>query len=86
MDEALSKVAESINLAHQSTTRVITVIENTAGQGTNVGHRFEQIKAIVEQVKDKSRVGVCLDTCHMFAAGMFRFINYHAIYYYCYGR
>jgi deoxyribonuclease-4 len=45
------------------------VIENTAGQGSNLGYRFEQLAAIIDQVEDKSRVGVCIDTCHMFAAG-----------------
>jgi len=45
------------------------VIENTAGQGSNVGYRFEQLAEIIDQVQDKSRVGVCLDTCHSFAAG-----------------
>jgi len=45
------------------------VIENTAGQGTNLGHRFEHLAAIIDGVEDKSRVGVCLDTCHTFAAG-----------------
>ncbi|HPT22028.1 MAG TPA: deoxyribonuclease IV, partial [Bacteroidales bacterium] len=48
---------------------VIAVIENTAGQGTNLGHTFEQIKVIIDNVEDKSRVGVCIDTCHAFTAG-----------------
>lgn len=67
--ECLSKIAESINLAHQAVPDVIAVIENTAGQGTNLGWKFEHLAEIIEQVEDKERVGVCLDTCHTFAAG-----------------
>ncbi len=67
--ECLTTIAESINLAHKAVPDVIAVIENTAGQGTNLGWSFEQLAAIIEQVEDKSRVGVCLDTCHAFAAG-----------------
>ncbi|EGU48872.1 endonuclease IV [Vibrio ichthyoenteri ATCC 700023] len=67
--ECLAKIAESINLAHQAVPEVIAVIENTAGQGSNLGWKFEHLAAIIEQVEDKSRVGVCLDTCHTFAAG-----------------
>ena len=48
---------------------MIAVIENTAGQGSNLGFRFEQLAAIIDDVEDKSRVGVCIDTCHAFAAG-----------------
>nr|WP_162062493.1 deoxyribonuclease IV [Vibrio taketomensis] len=67
--ECLATIAESINLAHQAVPDVIAVIENTAGQGSNLGWRFEHLAEIIEQVDDKSRVGVCLDTCHTFAAG-----------------
>ncbi len=67
--ECLARIAESINIAHQSVPNVIAVIENTAGQGTNLGWRFEHLAEIIEQVEDKSRVGVCIDTCHTFAAG-----------------
>ena len=66
---SLALVADSINWALEQTTGVTTVIENTAGQGTNLGHRFEHLASIIEQVEDKSRVGVCLDTCHTFTAG-----------------
>lgn len=69
VDECLVRVAESINIALSKTEGVIAVIENTAGQGTNVGHRFDHLASIIEHVEDKSRVGVCLDTCHTFAAG-----------------
>ncbi|EGA69957.1 endonuclease IV [Vibrio sinaloensis DSM 21326] len=67
--ECLARIAESINIAHQSVPNVIAVIENTAGQGTNLGWRFEHLAEIIEQVEDKFRVGVCIDTCHTFAAG-----------------
>lgn len=69
MEESLSLIAESINLALDKTKGVIAVIENTAGQGTNVGHAFEQIRFIIERVEDKSRVGVCIDTCHAYTSG-----------------
>ena len=71
IDEAacLQRVADSINWALARTSGVTAVIENTAGQGSNVGYRFEHLAAIIEQVEDKSRVGVCLDTCHTFTAG-----------------
>ena len=68
-DDCLSRVAESINLALQQTEGVTAVIETTAGQGTNVGYRFEHLASIIEQVDDQSRVGVCIDTCHIFVAG-----------------
>src|SRR5574344_1524166 len=67
--ECLRRVAESINIALDKTKGVCAVIENTAGQGSNVGYRFEHLAEIVSQVEDKSRVGVCIDTCHSFAAG-----------------
>ncbi|PLX63308.1 deoxyribonuclease IV [Sedimenticola selenatireducens] len=66
---SLALVADSINWALEQTTGVTAVIENTAGQGTNLGHRFEHLASIIERVEDKSRVGVCLDTCHTFTAG-----------------
>jgi len=68
-EESLAIVAESINIALDKTSAVTAVIENTAGQGTNLGYRFEHLAAIIDQVEDKSRVGVCLDTCHTFTAG-----------------
>ena len=68
-DDSIARVAESINLALQQTMDVTAVIETTAGQGTNLGHRFEQLAAIIEQVDEKSRIGVCIDTCHIFTAG-----------------
>ena len=67
--QCLKLIAESINMALDATKGVTAVIENTAGQGTNLGHRFEQLASLVDQVADKTRVGVCLDTCHLFASG-----------------
>lgn len=69
IDACLARIAESINIALNETEGVIAVIENTAGQGSNLGFEFEQIAAIIDQVEDKSRVGVCFDTCHGFTAG-----------------
>lgn len=68
-EECLTRIAESINLALEKTKNVTAVIENTAGQGSNVGYAFEQIKFIIDKVGDKSRVGVCIDTCHAYSAG-----------------
>lgn len=68
-DESLGLIAASVNLAHEATHGVTAVIENTAGQGSNLGFRFEHLARIIELVEDKSRVGVCLDTCHLFASG-----------------
>jgi deoxyribonuclease-4 len=68
-EECLMLIAESINLALEQTRGVSAVIENTAGQGSNLGYSFEQIAYIIAHVEDQSRVGVCIDTCHAFAAG-----------------
>jgi len=67
--DCLKRIAESINLALDQTSGVIAVIENTSGQGSNLGFRFEHLAAVIEAVEDQSRVGVCLDTCHTFTAG-----------------
>ena len=69
VEECLDKIAESINLALAETNGVTAVIENTAGQGSNVGSRFEEIRYIIDKVEDKNRVGVCIDTCHTYSAG-----------------
>lgn len=69
IEECLKTVARSINLALDKTTGVTAVIENTAGQGSNVGFTFEHLAEIIGMVEDKTRVGVCIDTCHAFAAG-----------------
>jgi len=67
--QALEVIAESINIALDKTKNVTAVIENTAGQGTNLGYKFEHLAYIIDKIEDKSRIGVCIDTCHMFAAG-----------------
>lgn len=69
VEACLEKVAESINITLGKTQGVTAVIENTAGQGSNVGNEFWQLKYIIDRVEDKSRVGVCLDTCHTYSAG-----------------
>lgn len=68
-DECLGIIAESVNLALEQTKGVIAVLEITAGQGTNLGYSFEQLRKIIDGVDDKTRVGVCIDTAHAFSAG-----------------
>jgi deoxyribonuclease-4 len=68
-EECLKIIAESINIVLDKTKGVTAVIENTAGQGSNLGYTFEQIRFMIELVEDKSRVGVCVDTCHAYSAG-----------------
>lgn len=68
-DACLTRIAESINIALDKTQGVTAVIENTAGQGSNVGFSFYHLAQIIDQVEDKNRVGVCLDTCHTYSAG-----------------
>ncbi|HHL45686.1 MAG TPA: deoxyribonuclease IV [Gammaproteobacteria bacterium] len=65
----LDLIAASLNQALERTEEVMAVIENTAGQGSNLGYRFEHLAYLIERVEDKSRIGVCLDTCHTFTAG-----------------
>lgn len=69
IDDCLDLIAASINITLEKTSGVKAVIENTAGQGSNLGFSFEQIAHIIDKIEDKSRVGVCIDTCHAFAAG-----------------
>lgn len=69
LDTCLERIADSINIALDHTQGVTAVIENTAGQGSNVGFDFAHLAAIIDRVEDKSRVGVCIDTCHAYAAG-----------------
>ncbi|ASB48064.1 deoxyribonuclease IV [Alkalitalea saponilacus] len=68
-DECLKRIAESINFVLDKTKGVTAVIENTSGQGTNMGYKFEHLAQIINGVEDKSRVGVCIDTCHAYTAG-----------------
>ncbi|MBR3907384.1 MAG: deoxyribonuclease IV [Bacteroidaceae bacterium] len=69
IEECLDRIATNINLALSRTSGVTAVIENTAGQGSNVGNRLEEIRYIIDRVDDKNRVGFCLDTCHFYSAG-----------------
>ncbi|MBP7741820.1 MAG: deoxyribonuclease IV [Aliarcobacter sp.] len=68
-DECLDNIAFSLNQAIDATKDIKLVIENTAGQGSNLGYKFEHLAHIIDKVEDKSRIGVCIDTCHMFTAG-----------------
>ena len=68
-DECLDNIAETLNRAIDVTSDVKLVIENTAGQGSNLGYKFEHLAHIIDKIEDKSRIGVCIDTCHMFTAG-----------------
>lgn len=68
-EDCCALIAESVNIALDKTEDVTVVLENTAGQGSNVGYRFEHLAAIINGVHDKTRIGCCLDTCHAFAAG-----------------
>jgi len=68
-EQSLDRIAESINLALDRTHGVTAVIENTAGQGSNLGFSFHHLRYLIDRVEDKSRVGICIDTCHAFAAG-----------------
>lgn len=68
-EECIDRIASSMNETLNVTNGVTLVIENTAGQGSNLGWRFEHLSAIIERIEDKSRIGVCIDTCHMFTAG-----------------
>ncbi len=68
-ESCLKTIAESVNITLDKTSGVIAVIENTAGQGTNLGYSFEQIRFIIDHIEDKERVGVCIDTAHTYSAG-----------------
>ncbi len=68
-EECLDKISEAMNRTLDKTSGVALVLENTAGQGSNLGWRFEHLAYIIDKIEDKSRVGVCIDTCHMFTAG-----------------
>ncbi len=68
-EKCISIIADSVNTALEKTSGVTVVLENTAGQGSNVGYTFEHLAEMIDQIEDKSRVGVCFDTCHAYAAG-----------------
>ena len=69
VSQSIRNVAQSVNRALEHTRQVTAIIENTAGQGSTLGHTFQQLAEMIDQIQDKSRVGVCLDTCHSYAAG-----------------
>ncbi|CAG2220887.1 APEX1 [Mytilus edulis] len=69
VEKCLDNIAASIDIAHSKTSGIITVLENMSCQGHTIGGKFEELRGIINRVKDKSRMGVCLDTCHAFAAG-----------------
>ena len=68
-DECLEKIAKNLNIALKETDSAIAVIETTAGQGSNLGYKFEHLATLIDLVEDKDRIGVCIDTAHIFAAG-----------------
>lgn len=78
-DQCIDYIAESLNFALDQTQGVIAVLENTAGQGSNLGYKHEQLAGIIDKVEDKSRVGVCIDTCHAYAAGYDLKNNYEGV-------
>ena len=80
VEQCLDDIAANINLALSKTNGVTAVIENTAGQGSNVGNKFEEIRYIIDRIDDKSRVGVCLDTCHTYSAGYDILGNYDGVF------
>lgn len=68
-DECLDRIGESVNIILDKTEGVTAVLENVAGQGSNIGHSFEQLAHIIDRIEDKTRIGVCIDTCHAYSAG-----------------
>lgn len=68
-EKCLDLIADSINQTLEQTSGVAAILESTAGQGSNLGHRFEHLAYIISKVEDKTRVGVCIDTCHTYSAG-----------------
>lgn len=78
-ERCMELISESINIALEKTQGVTAVIENTAGQGSNIGFAFWQIGKIIDGVHDKSRVGVCIDTCHTLTAGYDLINNYESV-------
>ena len=71
VETCLDTIAESIDYVHSKTPggNIVILIENMARQGHSVGGGFEELRGIINRVKDKSRIGVCFDTCHAYAAG-----------------
>ena len=69
VEECIKLIANSINEAHKKVPNVVIVLETTAGQGSNIGSKFEEIRDIINLIEDKERIGVCIDTCHTLSAG-----------------
>ncbi len=69
-EEAIENIAHGINLVYKSTTNTMILLEFMAGKGTEVGRSIDELKAIIDKIDDKDRIGVCLDTCHMNDAGV----------------
>lgn len=80
VEQCLDEIASNINLALSRTKGVTAVIENTAGQGSNVGNKLEEIRYIIDRIEDKNRVGVCIDTCHIYSAGYDIVNDYEAVF------
>ncbi len=70
-ETGIKKIARALNILHERTLgfKLMTLIETTAGQGTGLGYRFEQIRCLIDQLNGPDSIGICLDTCHIFAAG-----------------
>jgi deoxyribonuclease-4 len=70
-EAGLARIVDALDVAHRRTAglQTQTLLETTAGQGSNLGHRFEHLAAILDRVREPERIGVCVDTCHIFAAG-----------------
>lgn len=70
-EEGIKRIVESLNWIHErmKDSQVMSVLETTAGQGTAIGYRFEQLRKIIDGVDEPRRMAVCIDTCHIFAAG-----------------
>ena len=69
-EESIAQIAKAINFIHSQTSYMTIVLENTAGAGGTVGVDFAELRSIIDQIENKSRIGVCLDTCHAFASGI----------------
>lgn len=68
-EECLMAISNSMNEVLRQTQHVTLVVENTAGQGSNLGYKMEHLGFLMENSIDKERVGVCIDTCHLFTSG-----------------
>ena len=70
VEKCIGLIAKAINHGMNKTEKVKIVLENMSRQGNTIGGDFKELKMIIDLVKDKSRIGVCIDTCHAMAAGM----------------